>query len=186
MNGPQLTPPDLQRLETPEGCLAVEMPLSLLDGASFIEGDPEGLRLRVRMFVRESDKRMIAKVWFGPHAEGPPGHAHGGASAAVLDHAMGVGTWLAGYPVLSARITIDYHHKVPLGHVLTVESWVEEVAGKKVSAKGRLFGDDPNRCYTTGSGLFILQRLENLAPVQGHGERLRSHMVGDPVERDEE
>ena len=71
------------------------MPFSGSGGGSFVEGDPQGDRLRIRMFVRESDCRLLSKVWFGPQAEGPPGHAHGGSQAAILDHTMGVAAWVA-------------------------------------------------------------------------------------------
>lgn len=143
-----------------EGWTPIEMPFSSSGGASFVEGDPEGRRLRIRQFVREADTRLFAKVWFGPLAEGPPGHAHGGSMAAVLDHTMGVSGWVAGYPVLAASITINFHAKLPLGTIAIAECGVDRVEGRKVYTTGRLYAGDPEKPFATGQGLFILQEIE--------------------------
>ena len=66
-------------------------------GRSFVSGEPDGDRLRVCYYRRDRDGALVGKIWFGPGAEGPPGHAHGGSMAAVLDEAMGAGAWLAGH-----------------------------------------------------------------------------------------
>jgi acyl-coenzyme A thioesterase PaaI-like protein len=153
-------PPPIESLTPEEGWTPIEMPFTSTGRASFVEGDPEGKRLRIRQFVRESDRRLFAKVWFGPHAEGPPGHAHGGGMAAVLDHTMGIGAWVAGYPVLAASITINFHAKLPLGIIAVSECWVDRVEGKKVYTAGRLYADDPDKPFATGQGLFILHEIE--------------------------
>ena len=133
-------------------------------------------------FARESDCRLFSKAWFGPQAEGPPGHAHGGSVAAVLDHTMGVAAWVAGYPVLGASITINFLKKLPLGEIVTVETWVSGRDGKKVTTQGRIYDADPNAPYSTGEGIFILQRLEAFTKLVGHGDELKSHMKDAPVE----
>ena len=157
---PDFTPPDMTTIEPEDGWTLVTMPFSTKGGRSFVDGDPEGHRLRVRMFVRESDHRMFTKVWWGPDAEGPPGHGHGGSMAAVLDHCMGITCWVSGHPVVAATITINFHRSIPLGNIYTVETWVEKVEGKKCYTHGEIYLDDPARPYSTGSGLFIIQDLE--------------------------
>jgi acyl-coenzyme A thioesterase PaaI-like protein len=155
-----LKAPAIAELTPEPGWTPIEMPFSSTGGASFVDGDPEGRRLRVRQFVRESDKRLFAKVWFGPLSEGPPGHAHGGSMAAVLDHTMGIGAWVAGYPVLAATITINFHAKLRLGDIVLAECWVERVDGRKVYTNGRLYAADPEKPFASGQGLFILQEIE--------------------------
>ncbi len=172
----KLIAPPIGTLSGEEGWTPIEMPFSTTGGASFIEGDPEGLRLRIRMFVREADHRLFARVWFGPQAEGPPGHAHGGSMAAVLDHAMGVGAWVAGHPVLAASITINFHRKLPLGTIAVSESWVDRVEGRKVYTAGRLYHADPDSPFATGQGLFIAQDLEKFKGLLGRDETLESNM----------
>ena len=136
------------------------MPFSTKGGSSYVDGDPEGTRLRLRMFVRESTMRLYTKVWWGPDAEGPPGHGHGGSMAAVLDHTMGICCWVAGHPVVAANISINFHRSIPLGKIYTVETWVEKVEDKKVYTHGEIYLDDQEKPYSTGSGLFIIQTME--------------------------
>ena len=178
----KIVAPDLDRIVPEDGLTLVQMPFSGSGGLSFVDGDDEGNRLRLRMFVRESDCRMFSKAWFGPQAEGPPGHAHGGSMAAVLDHTMRVAAWVAGYQVLAASITIDFRKKLPLGEIVTVETWVSGRDGKKVSTEGRIYGADRDAPYSTGEGTFILQRIETFAKLAGHGDVLKGHMKDTPVE----
>lgn len=131
----------------------------------------------MHMFVRESDTRLFTKIWFGRGAEGPPGHAHGGSMAAVLDHAMGIASWVAGHPVVAATITVNFHRKLPLGIVAVAESWVEAVQGKKVTAAGKLYFEDPERPYSTSTGLFIKQPMESFSDLMAQEKRRRE---GEP------
>lgn len=121
---------------------------------SFVSGEPDGERLRVRYYRRVTDESLIARVWFGPGAEGPPGHVHGGAMAAVLDEAMGASAWLAGHAVVAAKITIQFRAMLPIGSIVTVEAGVANVDGRKVTTRGRLFGAD-GVTRAEGEGLFI-------------------------------
>src|SRR5262245_51363894 len=82
---------------------------------SFVSGEPRGRRLRVSYFRRIRDGNLVGKAWFGPGAEGPPGLAHGGSVAAVLDEAMGAACWQAGHPSLAARLSIEFRAMVRLG-----------------------------------------------------------------------
>ena len=110
-----MEPDDLKWLETPEpGCAKAELPfLALAD--TFVSGDPSGHRLNVRYYLRSADGVLRAKVLFGPGTQGPPGHAHGGSMAALLDEAMGGAAWLAGHPVVAAQLNIKFSRMLPLG-----------------------------------------------------------------------
>ena len=87
-------------------------------------------------------------------AEGPPGHAHGGSVAAVLDEAMGAAAWSGGYPSIAARIEVDFRLPVPLGIDAVVEMEVERVEGRKVTTRARLLDAD-GRVLAESSGLFV-------------------------------
>ncbi len=165
MDVSKLIPPAIESLTGEEGWLPIDMSFSSSGGASFIEGDPEGKRIRIRMFVRESDRRLFSRVWFGPQAEGPPGHAHGGSMAAVLDHTMGMGAWVAGHPVLAATITINFHRKLPLGTIAMAETWVERVDGRKVYTAGRLYGENRDEPFASGEGMFVSQDIEKFKGI---------------------
>lgn len=157
------------------GWTPIDMPLSSSGGSSFVEGDPEGRRLRIRQYVRESDRRFFARVWFGPQAEGPPRHAHGGSMAAILDHTMGVGAWVAGYPVVAATISVNFHRKLPLGTVAVAEAHVDRVEGRKVHTVGRLYVDE-DEPFATATGIFIVQKIEAFKGMLGEDTVLESNM----------
>lgn len=170
MDTSEITIPEPPAFELEEGHLALNIPRLHAAGRSFVEGDPEGNRLRIWMSVRESDHRLFAKVWFGPDAEGPPLHAHGGSMAAVLDHVMGVGGWVSGHPVVAANISVSFHKSLPLGIVVTAEAWVEKVDGRKVTCAARLYGDDVDKPFASSEGLFISQPMEKFQNLYANGK----------------
>ena len=94
----------------------------------FVSGDPEGERFRVR-YYRDEEKHLHARIWFGPETEGPPGHAHGGSVAAVMDEALGLAAWAAGYPIVVGNLNVSFRNLLPLQKVVTVESRVISVEG---------------------------------------------------------
>ena len=107
----------------------------------FVSGDPQGQRFRVSYF-RDSAKALVARVWFGPETEGPPGHAHGGAMAAVLDEVLGLAAWAAGHPIVVGKLNIHFSQLLPLETVMQVESDIVSVEGRKVKVKGKIVSAD--------------------------------------------
>ncbi len=135
---------------------------------SFVSGEPEGDRIRMQYYLTE-DGRLVAMAWFGPGAIGPPGHAHGGSSAAILDEIMGLVAWNAGHAVVAARLTIDYRKLVPLGIVARVEAEVDRVEGRRVYVAGRLVGPT-GEVLVEGEGLYVKigeERFKQLASEGG-------------------
>lgn len=130
----------------------------------FVTGSPEGDRLRVRYFLRSGDGRLVGRAWFGPGAQGPPGHAHGGAIAAVLDEAMGAAAWVAGHIAVAARLDTSFQRMLPLGIDITLEAWVEREEGRKIWTSGRLL-DSGGTPFATAEGLFIELPPERFRPL---------------------
>lgn len=124
----------------------------------FVSADPDPERFRVRYYT-DPLGNLAARAWFGPHCEGPPGHAHGGSVAAVLDEAMGGNCWVQGHAVLAGTLTIKYRRPLPLGSVVTVRTAVDRVEGRKVFAVGRLL-DASGAVVAEGEGTFIVMREE--------------------------
>jgi acyl-coenzyme A thioesterase PaaI-like protein len=146
-------------------------PFRLEGGAgSFVTGrgrdgdPPDGDRLRVRYFLRDADSRLVGRAWFGPGAQGPPGHAHGGAIAAVLDEAMGAAAWVAGHIAVAARLDTSFLRMLPLGTDATLEAWVEREEGRKIWTTGRLL-DGAGEPFAAASGLFIELPPERFRPL---------------------
>ena len=142
----------------------------VLGTRSFVSSD-DGDRIRVRYYA--GDGRTWARVWFGPGCEGPPGHAHGGALAALLDEAMGMAALATGRVVVAGRIEVDFRAMVPLGAVVTAEVALDPPVGKKTAVRAVLRGrDGATACEATG--LFVEIGTEGLgaaAERAGRGGR---------------
>ncbi len=119
---------------------------------SFVSSDTDGDRLRVRYF--DADGQTWARAWFGPGAEGPPGHVHGGALAALMDEAMGMAVLVTGRLAVAARIEVDFRSMVSLGETVTVELTLGEAAGAKVPVRGVMRRSD-GRTACESTGLFV-------------------------------
>lgn len=145
---------DRRWVDTPEGgWTRVLLPHMVLE-ESFVSGDSSGQRLTVRYYRHDADRHLIAKVLLGPGAQGPPGHAHGGSMASLLDEVMGGAAWMAGYPAVAAELTTRFKTMLPLGTRIVVEARVESTDGRKVRTKG-LVRDEQGVTYADGEALFI-------------------------------
>lgn len=120
---------------------------------SFVSSSDDD-RIRVRYFA-DDEGRTWARAWFGPGAEGPPGYAHGGALAALLDEAMGMAVLATGRVAVAARIEVDFRSLVPLNEEVTVELAVGDVVGTKVPVRGVLRRDGEDRAACEATGLFV-------------------------------
>ncbi|QXE92594.1 PaaI family thioesterase [Geomonas subterranea] len=118
-----------------------DAPALVGDSLRFVSGDSRGDRFRAR-YYRDADKHLHARFWLGPEAEGPPGHAHGGAVAAIMDEALGLAAWAAGYPIVVGNLNVSFRNMLPLKKVVTVESRVVSVEGRKIMVHGRIFRGD--------------------------------------------
>ncbi len=89
----------------------------------------EGLRLKVH--VDESGERFVARFRLSRRFTGPPGHAHGGVIAAILDEAMGKVNKLRSVVAMTREMKVDYLKPVPLNRWLTTEAWEVRVRGRE-------------------------------------------------------
>ena len=141
-------------LKPEPGWQEFDIPAELGFGPSFVSGEADTDRLRVCYFVQSDDRRLVGKAWFGPGTQGPPGHAHGGSISALLDEAMGISAWVAGYAVVAARITVNFREMLPLGTEVQFAAGIAGVDGRKILTEGRLFGSDGTR-FADADALFI-------------------------------
>lgn len=103
------------------GWTPVTLPASMTS-ESFVSGDTSGRRLRVRYFQDDADRTLRAKALFGPGTQGPPGHAHGGSMAALLDEALGGVAWMHGHHALAAELNTRFRAMLPIGERCVVAS----------------------------------------------------------------
>lgn len=121
-------------------------------GSCFVCGSENAPGMGVTWYAQD-DNSIFTDVTLTSAQQGPPGLVHGGASAALLDEAMGAAVWLAGHRVASVNLNVTYHEPVPLGQMLTVTARVLNVNGKKVTAAGEIRLADGN-VAVSGEGIF--------------------------------
>ncbi len=159
-----MTASDLDWLDdTPAGWTAARLPSAVLK-EGFVSGDMSGQRLTVRYFRNDGDGSLRAKVLLGPGVQGPPGHAHGGSMAALLDEAMGGAAWMSGHMVVAVELTTCFRKMLPLGTRCVIEARVVHVEGRKVRTEGAL-RDEGGTLYCDGRALFIVLDSERFGAL---------------------
>src|SRR5580700_8485316 len=91
--------------------------------------NPEGMRLK--FILDEPRQTFVCRFRLSKRYTGPPGHAHGGIIATILDDAMGKVNKLRHVVALTSQITVDYLKPVPLNKPLRVESREVRVRGRR-------------------------------------------------------
>ena len=97
---------------------------------------------------------MSADFKLSSAQQGPPGHAHGGASAAILDEAMGLVVWAAGVKAAAVNLEINYHKPVPLQQPLTLEARITERDETKTFSTGEIRLADGS-VAVSGRGIYV-------------------------------
>ena len=101
-----------------------------IGGSPFVNGPQPG-GFGIKMYYNEESRRTRGVIVFDATKMGPPGCAHGGAIATVLDEAMGAAAWFNGHPVLAVNLNVDLKHSVPLDTEIEVTGWIERIEGRK-------------------------------------------------------
>jgi acyl-coenzyme A thioesterase PaaI-like protein len=91
--------------------------------------------LRVKFFV-DQEHTIVSRVRLARRFEGPPGHAHGGIIATLLDEAMSKANRQFGVLAMTRHVEVEYLTPVPLGARLLVTGRHNEFLGKKTPSRG--------------------------------------------------
>ena len=75
--------------------------------------------LRLRFFLDETGQ-VVSTVKLAGRFEGPPGHAHGGIVATLLDEAMSKANRAQQVVAMTRHMEVDYRKPVPLRTALTL------------------------------------------------------------------
>lgn len=110
-------------------------------GSCFVCGTENPKSIGMKWFI-DKDKKIFGKITLTKEQQGPPNHTHGGASAALLDEAMGAAAWVSGYKVVSVNLNINFLKPVPLGVPLKVLGYLKNKEGKKIFAEGQIILPD--------------------------------------------
>ncbi len=126
---------------------------------SFLTGEHNTDRIALKYHYNEQSGKVYAEVKFGQLAQGPPGHAHGGAISAVFDELMGACCWVNGYPSMTAQYTTRFYKSLPLNKEVLYCAKIKSIDGNKISLKAKLI-DESNSKYASARGLFVVQDVE--------------------------
>jgi uncharacterized protein (TIGR00369 family) len=114
--------------------------------------NPEGMHLK---FAYDEERDcFVCRFRLGKRYTGPPGHAHGGIIATLLDEAMGKVNKLRHVIALTSQITVDYLKPVPLNKPLRVESREVRVRGRRHFNMAEILNSQ-DEVLARSRGLFI-------------------------------
>jgi uncharacterized protein (TIGR00369 family) len=115
--------------------------------------NPKGFGM---MWFVSEEGTISGKITLTENQQGPPNFAHGGASAALLDEAMGAAVWQTGNSVVVVNLNLDYLKPVPLNQEVEITGRVEEVGedGKVIKASGEICLPD-GEVAVKASGIYV-------------------------------
>jgi acyl-coenzyme A thioesterase PaaI-like protein len=103
------------------------------------------------------DGTVEGRVTLGLAYQGPPGCVHGGISALLLDHTLGVANHWAGDSGMTGTLTLRYHRPTPLFTELVVRGRQVDVDGRKIRTTGEILAD--GEICVSADGLFVNKHL---------------------------
>lgn len=92
-------------------------------------------RLGIPLVLSITGRRGTATLTPGALHEGPPGLFHGGFSAAVLDHLLGVLIFAQGLPAFTASLELAYRKGTVLDEPVDIVGEVTRIEGRKAWAE---------------------------------------------------
>src|SRR3954464_1387644 len=114
--------------------------------------NPEGMRLK--FYLDEKRRRSVGRFRLPTRYQGPPGHAHGGVIATLLDEAMGKINKLRQVVALTKTMEVEYMRPVPLGKPIVVEGYEVRVRGRKHTNAAEI-RNEKGAVLARSTGLFI-------------------------------
>ncbi len=90
--------------------------------------NPDGMKLEFH--INGSGRSFVCNFSLSRRYTGPPGHAHGGIIATILDGAMGKVNKLRNAVAVTSEMTVKYLKPVRLEVPLIVEGWEESLVGR--------------------------------------------------------
>ncbi len=113
--------------------------------------NPTGLRLK---FFVDADKNVVCHFRLARRFAGPPGHAHGGIIATLLDEAMSKSNRARGILAMTRHLEVQYLHPVPLGVPLTLTARHIDTHGRANHTEAHLL-DASGKALATAKAVFV-------------------------------
>jgi len=110
-----------------------------------------GLRLK---FSIDADRNVVCHTRLAARFAGPPGHAHGGIIATLLDEAMSKSNRARGILAMTRHLAVDYLRPVPLGVPLTLTARHAGTTGRRHHIEAQL-ADAAGNILATAKAVFV-------------------------------
>ncbi len=133
------------------------------DRRSVVGGHLNPFAMGARYERRGDEVRCL--VTLGLAFEGPPGRAHGGVVAALIDETMGALMPVLGLMAFTGRLAIDLLAAAPLGVELEFRAWLASREGRRlhVGCEGTAAGV----VFTRAEGIFVEQDPARILTAMG-------------------
>src|SRR5919109_3821396 len=109
--------------------------------------------MRLKFVFDEARNRFVCRFRLTKRYTGPPGHAHGGIIATILDEAMGKVNKLRSVIALTSEMEIEYLKPVPLRQPLIAEGRERSVRGRRHVNVGEI-RNEKNEVLARGRAVF--------------------------------
>ena len=110
------------------------------------------------MFVNKEDKQLDCVLEFGPWAQGPAHHAHGGAISTMFDVVMG----MLAHAIFdhagvrrTANLTVNFKRGALIGETFLMQGRLKNIDGRKIFLEAEMVDFDNRDIYATATSLFI-------------------------------
>ena len=110
-----------------------------------------GLRLH---FFTDADNSVVCHLRLATRFAGPPGHAHGGIIATLLDEAMSKSNRARGIVAMTRHMEVEYLRPVPLGVPLTLTAQHTGAMGRRNHTEAQL-KDASGQVLATAKAVFV-------------------------------
>jgi len=134
----------------------------------FVSDEQDDDRIRIRYFRDEDKGEVWAHCRLGIQTQGPPGHAHGGCVAAILDEAMGMVCWHFGHAVVAKSLHVHYKAPAPIRQEHIIQALLNREDEKYVYVDSYLKSADQQTTYSHCEGVFRKMDERLLAHFRAH------------------
>jgi len=110
-----------------------------------------GLRLH---FFTDSENNVVCQLRLAARFAGPPGHAHGGIIATLLDEAMSKTNRARGIVAMTRHMSVEYLRPVPLGVALTLTAQHTGAVGRRNHTEAQV-ADASGQVLATAKAVFV-------------------------------
>jgi len=139
--------------------------------------NPDGMHLEFTHHPARNT--FVCEFRLPPRFTGPPGHAHGGIIAAILDESMAKINRLRQVVAMTAEMTLEYLKPVPLETPLVAESREESVRGRIHWRVGEIRNQD-GMVLARSRGKFVAVDPSRFSLAQDLGEAMG---MLDPIKK---